>query len=121
MNTKTAATLPEGYVLACSLDEVPARGKKTVHVGDTTVLIIACGEDLHAVEDRCPQTGGSIAHGEVLNCMIAVPTTGAHYDLRTGRYLGGGQSPLPSQLLTVFPLRVAGGKVYIRLHRAAGH
>lgn len=118
--TGTAHTVvPEGYVYVCERSEIPARGRKLLCISDIPVLLIACeAADLHAVEDRCPQTGRSIAHGEVLGCVITTPTVGARYDLRSGRYLGGGQSLLPSHWLTVFPLRIVEGRVYVRLpHR----
>lgn len=103
----------EGYVLACAAADVPARGKKAVYIGDTRVLIVACESGLYAIEDRCPQTGRSIAHGEVIGCVITSPVTGAAYDLRTGQYVGGGLSPLQSERLRTFPLRVEDGKIYI--------
>lgn len=108
-------TAPAGYIRVCAVEQIPPRGRKTVYVDDIRLLIVACGDDLHAIEDRCPQTGRSIARGQVLNCVFTTPTVGARYDLRTGRYLGGGQSPLQSHWLTVFPLRVIEGNVYIRL------
>jgi anthranilate 1,2-dioxygenase ferredoxin subunit len=109
----TSPQIPEGYVFACERDVIPLRGKKTVHIDDLTLLIIACDAGLHAVEDRCPQTGRSIAHGEVLDCIIRAPTTGARYCLQTGRYLGGGQPQ--SSMLRVFMLREIGDQVYVRV------
>jgi anthranilate 1,2-dioxygenase ferredoxin subunit len=106
---------PEGYVYVCPLDELPARGKKRVQAGGVSVLIVACDAGLFALEDRCPQTGRSLAHGEVLDGAITSPHSGARYDLGTGRCLGGGQWPLQSHLLVVFPLRVVDDRVYIRL------
>ena len=109
----TQPKIPEGYVLACERSELPARGKKTVHLGDVTLLIIACDAGLYAIEDHCPQTGGSIAHGEVLDSTIMTPATGARYCLETGHYLGGGQSPLQSHVLRVFALREIDERVYV--------
>jgi nitrite reductase/ring-hydroxylating ferredoxin subunit len=113
--TTSTVYVPEGFVLACARDEIPARGKKTVHIDDMTVLIVACETGLFAVEDRCPQTGRSIARGEVLDYAITAPTTGARYCLRTGRYLGGGQAPLQSHWLAVVALREIGDQVYVRV------
>ena len=81
-----------------------------------TVLIVACDKRLYAVEDRCPQTARSIAHSEVLRCVITTPT-GARYSLETGQYLGGGELPvqLPSHWLTLYPLKVIEGKVYVHV------
>jgi nitrite reductase/ring-hydroxylating ferredoxin subunit len=116
MTTTTEIRAPEGYVFACERGAIPARGKKTVCVGGRTVLIVACNDHLYAVEDRCPQTGRSIAHGEVLGDVITTPT-GARYSLETGRYLGGGELPvqLPSHWLALYPLKVVDDKLYVRL------
>lgn len=107
--------IPEGYVAACKLSDVPQRGKKMIHCGETRVLIVACDDSLYAIEDRCPQTGRSIAHGKVLNCDISSPVTGARYCLRSGRYLGGGQLSLQSTWLTLFPLIVIDDMIYLYL------
>ncbi|MEB2289406.1 MAG: nitrite reductase (NAD(P)H) small subunit [Anaerolineae bacterium] len=115
MTSSRDSAAPAGYVRVCAVEQIPPRGRKTVYVDDTRVLIVACGDDLYAIEDRCPQTGRSLAHGTVLDCVLTTPTGGARYDLRTGRYLGGGLLPLRSHWLTVFPLRVIEGGVYIRL------
>jgi nitrite reductase/ring-hydroxylating ferredoxin subunit len=116
MTTRTETRTPEGYTFACELGDLPARGKKTLRIGGVTVLIVACDKRLYAVEDRCPQTARSIAHSEVLRCVITTPT-GARYSLETGQYLGGGELPvqLPSHWLTLYPLKVIEGKVYVRL------
>jgi nitrite reductase/ring-hydroxylating ferredoxin subunit len=116
MTTTTETRAPEGYTFACERDAIPTRGKKTVHIGDVTVLIIACNGHLYAVEDRCPQTGRSIVRGEVLGREITTPI-GARYSLDTGQYLGGGHLPLPlqSHWLTLFPLKVIADRVYVRL------
>lgn len=115
MTTETTETsIPAGYVYVCDMAEMPLRGKKTVNVGDVRVLIVACDNGLYAVEDRCPQTGASIAHGKVIGNTITVPTNGARYSLVTGRYLGGGQSWLSSHWLSIWPLMVINTKVYVR-------
>ena len=107
--------LPNGFEFACDIHTIPARGKKTVQIDDHTILLVACDAGLYAIEDRCPQTGGSMAHGEVLDCTITAPTTGARYCLRTGRYLTGGQLPLPSHVLRVFALCISDDQVYVRI------
>lgn len=107
--------VPTSYTYACGTSDIPLRGKKSVEIDGLIVLLIASDEGLFATEDRCPQTGRSIVHGEVLGHIITTPTTGAQYDLRTGRYLGGGQSPLQSHWLTVFQVRIIDNDVYIKL------
>lgn len=107
--------VPENYVYACRTSELPARGKRLIPLGGTPVLIIVCEEGLFAVEDRDPQTGQSMARGKVLACMITSPNTGAHYDLMTGQYAGGGEALFQSHWLPVFPLCVIDEAVYVHL------
>ncbi len=114
-NAQSHVQAPSDYVYVCDRDEIPERGKKTVYVEATRVLIVASNGGLFAVEDRCPQTASSMARGEVLGTVITSPTTGARYDLRTGRYVGGGQAPLQSHWLPVLPLSVIDDRVYVRL------
>ena len=119
MTTTTETRAPEGYTFACERKAIPTRGKKTVQIGGVTLLIVACDRHLYAVEDRCPQTGQSIVHGKVLSCVLTTPT-GARYSLTTGQYIGGGELPLQlqSHWLTLFPLKVVEGNVYVRLPHA---
>jgi nitrite reductase (NADH) small subunit len=107
--------IEEGYVLACSLNDLPKRGKRLIHINDLSVLIITTDTGVYAVEDACPHTARSIAHGQVLGRSLTTPTNGARYDLETGKYLGGGQSPFQSHWLTVFRVHVVGDQVYIQL------
>lgn len=107
------ATSHEDYVYVCDRGSLPKRGKKTIHVEGVKLLLIACDTGLYALEDRDPQTGGSIAHGKVLDCVLTSPNTGARYSLQTGQYLGGGTSPLSSHWLPLWRVRVHGDKVYV--------
>ena len=108
------ATL-HNHVAACKLSEIPPRGKKIVTLDGVSVLIIASDAGLFAVENACPQTGRPLVNGAVLGRRITSPHTGAHYDLVTGRYIGGGQSPLQSHWLHVFLVRVVGDQVFVKL------
>lgn len=110
----TDTRIPEGYVFACEVRDVPARGKHTITIHDTRILIIVCDTSYHAVEDACPHTGRSIAHAEVLDCTLITSTNSARYCLRSGRYLGGGQFPLPSHSLTIWPLHIVEDRIYVR-------
>ncbi|HEX3052776.1 MAG TPA: nitrite reductase (NAD(P)H) small subunit [Aggregatilineaceae bacterium] len=108
---------PEGYEFICTLSDLPKRGKKSFHIGKSTILIIVCESGLYALEDRCPMTARSMAHGKVLNDEITSPNTGARYSLKTGFYVGGGQSPLQSHWLPLLRLKVEHDQVYVRLPR----
>ncbi|MBN1679018.1 MAG: nitrite reductase (NAD(P)H) small subunit [Anaerolineae bacterium] len=108
-----ATAMPEEYVYVCDTGDLPPRGKKTVHVNGLTLLLIACDDQLYAIENSDPQTGGPMSHGKVIDCQITSPNNGATYDLRTGKYVGGGFAPLQSHWLTIFRVQVSDNKVYI--------
>ncbi len=115
VSTTVEKGAPENYTLVCDREALPARGKKHFYIDNRKLLLVTCDSKIFAIEDRCPVTGGSIAHGRVLNGVITAPTTGAHYDLSTGRYVGGGQPALESDWLTVYAVRVVNDHVYVHL------
>jgi nitrite reductase/ring-hydroxylating ferredoxin subunit len=108
-------TVPEGYVYVCNVGEMPERGKKIIHFGDTTILLIACEKGIFAVEDRCPQGHGSIALATVKDCQITCRCHGSTYCLLTGKYISGGLSPRSHDMLRIFKLDVYNGQYYVQI------
>lgn len=104
----------EGYQRVCRADELPVRGKKTVSIDGMQILIVSCEHGICVIEDKCPQTGRPIAHGKVIEGTITSPHTGAKYDLQSGKYLGGGQSPFQSHWLTLLKHQIIDGVIYVR-------
>ena len=107
----------EDFVSVCAVSAMPAQGRKLVQVNGVKVILVACSSGYYAIEDKCPQTGRSISHAKVLNCVLTSPSNGARYDIATGKYLGGGLSPFQSHWLTVFPTQVVDDQIYVRLVR----
>lgn len=105
----------EDFVSVCAVSDMPERGRKLVQVNGVKMILVSCSSGYYALEDKCPQTGRSIAHAKVLNCVLTAPSNGAQYDIATGKYLGGGLSPFQSHWLTVFPTQVVDGQLYVRL------
>lgn len=107
----------EDFVSVCAVSTMPVRGRKLVQANGVKVILVSCSSGFYAVEDKCPQTGRSIAHAKVIDCVLTSPSTGARYDIATGKYLGGGLSPFQSHWLTVFPTQVVDDQIYVRLVR----
>jgi nitrite reductase/ring-hydroxylating ferredoxin subunit len=105
----------KGYKLACPVDKLPPRGKKTLTVGDQTVVVIVCDSQVYAVLDHHPEKEHGLAHGKVLNGVLTLPDSGAHYDLRTGQYLGGCAWALAHNSLPVLDTKIADGNLYVSL------
>jgi nitrite reductase/ring-hydroxylating ferredoxin subunit len=108
-------TIPEGYTYVCNVSDVPKRGKKIVHIGDTTLLLITCEKGVFAVEDRCPQGHGSIALATVHDCQITCRCHGSTYCLNTGKYIGGGLSPLSHDMLRIFKATIINDQFYVQM------
>jgi nitrite reductase/ring-hydroxylating ferredoxin subunit len=107
------ATSLQGYVHVCTLDALPQRGKKTFRINGKRVLVIVDDTMFYAVEDVSSQTGRSLSHGRVLDGVITSPNNGAHFDLKTGQYLGGGISPLGHDMLRVLPVKVVDDQLFV--------
>ena len=108
MNTKT-------YTLTCAVAELPPRGKKTLTVDGQTVLVIVCDTEIYAVKEDHPENGHSLAHGKVMEGVLALPDSGARYDLHTGQYLGGCAWGLAHSSLPVLDTKIVDGNLYVLL------
>ena len=51
------------------------------------LVIVRCGDELFAVEDRCTHDGESLEGAEVEDCQIICPRHFSHFCLRTGEAL----------------------------------
>jgi 3-phenylpropionate/trans-cinnamate dioxygenase ferredoxin subunit len=65
-------------------DSVTESNPLTTEVDGYPIVIVPCGKDFFAVEDRCSHDGESLAGAEVEACEIICPRHGARFDLRTG-------------------------------------
>ena len=76
-------------------------------------MVVNCGGELLAMEDRCSHDNGPLAEGEVdpSACTVECPRHGALFDLRTGVPL-----TLPAYVaVESFPVVVADGMVRIEV------
>ena len=70
----------------CREDELPPGTVRTVEWDDVEIMVVNCGGELLAMEDRCSHDDGSLAEGEIdpASCTVECPRHGAVFDLRTG-------------------------------------
>jgi len=91
-----ASELGEGVPLSAEVDGVPG-------------VVVRCGGDLYAVEDRCTHDGESFAGAQVESCELICPRHGAHFDLRTGDAL----TPPAYEPLRTYAAREQNGRILI--------
>ena len=73
------------------------------------VVVVRCGRDLYAVEDRCTHDGESFTGAEVEDCQLICPRHGSHFSLSSGDAL----SPPAYEPLRTFAVREQDGRILV--------
>ena len=89
------------FVRVCSLADVQAAGCLTVHVEGHTLALFARGEELHAVDNRCPHMGFPLDRGTVQDGILTCHWHHARFDLASG-----GTFDLWADDVRAFPVQV---------------
>jgi 3-phenylpropionate/trans-cinnamate dioxygenase ferredoxin subunit len=91
-----ASGLAEAVPLSAEVDGVP-------------VVVVRCGKELFAVEDRCTHDGESFAGAEVQSCELICPRHGSRFDLRTGDAL----TPPAYEPVRTYAVREHNGRILV--------
>src|SRR5919201_5006398 len=78
------AVIPERLVRAASLTELRAAGRLVVRAGRQTLCLFAEGDEVHAVDNRCPHMGFPLHRGSVADGILTCHWHHARFDLCTG-------------------------------------
>src|SRR5207302_537906 len=92
----------------------------SAEVDGVPVIVVRCGTELYAVEDRCTHDGESLAGAEVEDCQVVCPRHGSHFCLRTGEAL----TPPAYEPLRTYRERAGhagAGAAHRPAHRAPAH
>src|SRR4029450_4280164 len=79
-----AATEVKGLVHAAAADDLREAGMLVVHRDGHTLCLIADGEDVHAVDNRCPHMGFPLHRGTVADGLLTCHGDDARFDLCSG-------------------------------------
>jgi nitrite reductase/ring-hydroxylating ferredoxin subunit len=78
------AVATEAFVHAASLAELQAAGRLVVHVDRHTLCLFADGDEVYAVDNRCPHMGFPLHRGTVCDGILTCHWHHARFDLSTG-------------------------------------
>ena len=95
----------------CSLDDLPPGAIRRVEWEDEEIMVVNCGGEILAMEDRCSHDNGDLADGELHadRCAIECPRHGSLFDLRSGQPLN-----LPAYVpVETFEVSVQDGRVRV--------
>src|SRR5919201_7152565 len=97
-------------VRAASLAELRAAGRLVVSLDRHTIVLFAEGDDVHAVDNRCPHMGFPLHRGSVADGILTCHWHHARFDLCTG-----GTFDQWADELRRFPVQVDGDEVLVDL------
>jgi nitrite reductase/ring-hydroxylating ferredoxin subunit len=95
-------------VRAASLEELRRAGRLVVAVNGHTVFLLADGDDVHAVDNRCPHMGFPLHRGSVSDGILTCHWHHARFDLCTG-----GTFDQWADDLRRFPVEIEGDDVFV--------
>jgi len=78
------AVVPAGLVRVASLSELRAAGRLVVRADGHSLCVFADGEQVHAVDNRCPHMGFPLHRGTVCDGILTCHWHHARFDLATG-------------------------------------
>jgi 3-phenylpropionate/trans-cinnamate dioxygenase ferredoxin component len=96
IDVASSAAVGDGVPLEVEVDGVP-------------LVVVRCGGELHAVEDRCTHDGESLGGAQVEGCEIICPRHGARFCLRSGEAL----RPPAYEPLRTYRAREQDGRVLV--------
>jgi nitrite reductase/ring-hydroxylating ferredoxin subunit len=79
-----AAAGTEPLVRAASLADLRASGRLVVHVGGHSLCLFADGDQVYAVDNRCPHMGFPLHRGTLCDGILTCHWHHARFDLSTG-------------------------------------
>lgn len=73
------------------------------------LLVVRCGSEFYAVEDRCTHDGEPLDGALIESCQIICPRHGAHFCARSGEAL----TPPAYEPLRTYKVRVEDGRILV--------
>jgi nitrite reductase/ring-hydroxylating ferredoxin subunit len=98
----------DGLVRAASLSELREAGKLVVALGGHSICLLADGDAVHAVDNRCPHMGFPLHRGTVADGILTCHWHHARFDL-----CSGGTFDQWADDLLRFPVELRGDEVYV--------
>ena len=93
------------------IESVHETAPLTAEVDGVPIVVVRCGPQIYAVEDRCTHDGEPLGEAEVESCEIVCPRHGARFCLKTGEAL----TPPAYEPLRTFNVREESGRVLVEV------
>src|SRR5215475_3864965 len=100
--------LTDRFVPAASLAELQEAGRLVVHVDRHVICLFAAGDDVYAVDNRCPHMGFPLHRGSVCDGILTCHWHHARFDLASGGTLDQWADDVPA-----YPVEIRDGEVFV--------
>jgi nitrite reductase (NADH) small subunit len=97
-----------------ALEQIPRRGARLVKTPRRDVAVFrTAGDEVFALENRCPHRGGPLSEGIVHGRKVACPLHNWIIDLERGEATGADQG-----CARRFPVKIEKGRIYLEMSAA---
>ncbi|MBY0362028.1 MAG: nitrite reductase small subunit NirD [Phreatobacter sp.] len=92
-----------------ALEDIPAQGARVIKTAKGCVAVFrTAGDEVFALDDRCPHRGGPLSEGIVHGAQVTCPLHNWVFDLATGQAQGADEGQVAT-----YPVRVQGGRIML--------
>lgn len=93
------------------VNDIPRLGARVVRHGDLDIAVFrTAGDEVFALEDRCPHKGGQLSQGIVHGRKVTCPLHGWNVELASGCAVAPDEG-----CAREFPVRLESGRVWLDL------
>ncbi|MGH6840733.1 MAG: nitrite reductase small subunit NirD [Methylocella sp.] len=93
------------------IDRIPKRGARVVKTPRRDIAVFrTAGDEVYALENRCPHRGGPLSEGIVHGRKVACPLHNWVIEFETGKAAGADEG-----CVRCFPVKVEKGRIYLEM------
>jgi len=97
------------WVDISALEDIPQRGARVVKTAEGCVAVFrTSGDEVFALDNRCPHKGGPLAEGIVHGNSVTCPLHNWVFSLETGLAQGADEGQVPT-----YPAKVENGRILL--------
>lgn len=110
----TAGVMDKNWISVGALEDIPPLGARIIrHDGGNIAVFRAEGDQIYALENRCPHKGGPLSEGIVHGCRVTCPLHNWVIDMETGEAVGPDEGEVKK-----FDVKLVDGEIFLQV--AAG-
>jgi nitrite reductase (NADH) small subunit len=92
-----------------ALEDIPAQGARVIKTAQGCVAVFrSAGDQVYALDDRCPHKGGPLSEGIVHGTKVTCPLHNWVFDMNTGLAQGADKGQVAT-----YPVRLQGGRILL--------